>query len=86
MPNFFKSLIRKEISVVHRKKVRKSGEVITHQDQDPFLIIQNFNHPDIKKIQSLIIDELRRLHEGSLARYGLKLSEFKTWQAAQKNN
>lgn len=31
-------------------------------------------------VQALILDELRRLHEGVLARYGLRPSEFKAWQ------
>ena len=32
-------------------------------------------------VQSLIVDELRRLHEGVLARYGLRPSEFAAWKA-----
>lgn len=32
-------------------------------------------------VQSLIVGELRRLHEGVLARYGLRPSEFAAWKA-----
>lgn len=32
-------------------------------------------------VQALIVEELRRLHEGVLARYGLRPSEFHAWQA-----
>ena len=31
-------------------------------------------------VQALVIEELRRLHEGVLARYGLRPSEFLNWQ------
>jgi hypothetical protein len=39
--------------------------------------------PDRQNVQALIVDELRRLHEGVLARYGLRPSEFALWKAAQ---
>jgi Fic/DOC family len=32
-------------------------------------------------VQALIIDELRRLHEGVLARYGLRPSDYAAWKA-----
>jgi fido (protein-threonine AMPylation protein) len=32
------------------------------------------------QVQALIIDELRRLHPGVLARYGLRPSEYEAWQ------
>jgi fido (protein-threonine AMPylation protein) len=34
-------------------------------------------------VQALIIDELRRLHEGVLARYRLRPSDFEKWKAAR---
>jgi hypothetical protein len=34
-------------------------------------------------VKALIVEELRRLHEGVLARYGLRPSEFSRWKAAQ---
>ena len=37
--------------------------------------------PDRAAVQSLTVDELRRLHEGVLARYGLRPSEFAAWKA-----
>ena len=36
---------------------------------------------DRADVHSLIADELRRLHEGVLARYGLQPSEFAAWRA-----
>ncbi len=34
-------------------------------------------------VQALIVEELRRLHEGVLARYGLKPSEFNAWKTRE---
>ena len=39
---------------------------------------------DVDKVRALIIDELRRLHEGVLARYGLRLSKLSRWGARQR--
>lgn len=38
---------------------------------------------DQQALRALILDELRRLHEGVLARYGLRPSQLKAWQSAQ---
>lgn len=35
------------------------------------------------EVKALILDELRRLHEGVLARYGLRPSQLQAWQMAQ---
>lgn len=37
-----------------------------------------------EEVQALLIDELRRLHEGVLARYGLRPSEWARWSDAQQ--
>lgn len=34
-------------------------------------------------VQALVVEELRRLHEGVLARYGLRPSEFDDWKIAR---
>lgn len=41
--------------------------------------------PDAERqaLRALILDELRRLHPGVLARYGLRPSQLKAWQQAQ---
>ena len=36
------------------------------------------------ELQALVVQELRRLHEGVLARYGLRPSELVAWKAAQQ--
>ncbi len=76
----------------HRKLIRTIiYSIVTRPDQNPLDVIntqlrqhdsKTFDHA---QIEALIIDELRRLHEGVLARYGLKMSEFKTWLTQQSN-
>lgn len=40
--------------------------------------------PDQLAVQALIIEELQRLHEGVLARYGLGLDEYHLWQTQHR--
>ena len=40
--------------------------------------------PEQTNVKALIVEELRRLHEGVLARYGLRPSEFTAWKKRQK--
>lgn len=63
-------------------------EVVTRPEQDALTIIAqavDAHVPEIerKNVQAIVIDELRRLHEGVLARYGLRPSEFTNWKAIQ---
>lgn len=61
-------------------------DVVTQPDRDPLTSIQQATEARVPEserdnVQALIVEELRRLHEGVLARYGLKPSEFTTWKA-----
>jgi len=63
-------------------------EVVTHPDQDPMPLIDaavalRAPSADQANLHALIVEELRRLHEGVLARYGLRPSEFEHWKAHQ---
>lgn len=60
--------------------------IITHPELDPLSNIQQSvaqRVPEHERlnVQALIVEELRRLHEGVLARYGLRPSEFTAWRA-----
>ena len=60
--------------------------VVTHPGDDALNLITqavalHVPEPDRAAVQSLTVDELRRLHEGVLARYGLRPSEFSAWKA-----
>lgn len=71
----------------YRELIRRTvHHVVTHPRQSPLTLIRRaLGAPtpaaDRAPLEALIIDELRRLHEGVLARYGLKPSEFEPWQA-----
>jgi Fic family protein len=63
-------------------------DVITHPEHDALSSIQRavLDHiPEGEQgsVQALIVEELRRLHEGVLARYGLRPSAFSAWKAMQ---
>ena len=60
-------------------------EVILFPEREPLVCIQqavNLQVPvtEQSEVQALIVEELRRLHEGVLARYGLRRSEFDDWK------
>ena len=55
---------------------------MTQPEKDALTVIQqtvvlSVNDSDRDNVQALIIEELRRLHEGVLARYGLRQSQAK---------
>jgi hypothetical protein len=61
-------------------------KVITHPELEPLFCIQQLVTELVKDgekaaVQALLIEELRRLHEGVLARYGLRPSEYTAWKA-----
>ena len=65
-------------------------DVVTQPDRDPLTSIQQATEARVPEserdnVQALIVEELRRLHEGVLARYGLKPSEFAIWKARHKH-
>lgn len=60
-------------------------EVISHPELAPLSCIQgsvaqHVPEPERSGVQALIVEELRRLHEGVLARYGLRPSEYAAWK------
>ncbi|PKO61961.1 MAG: cell filamentation protein Fic [Betaproteobacteria bacterium HGW-Betaproteobacteria-18] len=60
-------------------------EVILHPQADPLASIahsvaQRVPEQEQAEVHALIVEELRRLHEGVLARYGLRPSELLAWQ------
>ena len=44
-------------------------------------VVERVPEPDRAAVQTVMVDELRRLHEGVLARYDLRPSEFDAWKA-----
>ena len=63
--------------------------VVTTPEADPLGLIEqavSLAVPAAERasVQALIIEELKRLHEGVLARYGLRPSEYLAWRARQR--
>ena len=59
--------------------------VVTHAQDGALTVIAravdaHVPEPDRAAVQAVTVDELRRLHEGVLARYGLRPSEFAAWK------
>ena len=60
-------------------------EVVLHPEQDPLAcirssVLENIPESQQPDVQALVIEELRRMHEGVLARYGLRPSEYAAWR------
>ena len=63
--------------------------VVTQPERAPLDIIkEDLSRHELenqkKDVEALIIEELRRLHTGVLARYGLRPSDYIAWQSRQK--
>lgn len=61
-------------------------EVITHPELEPLSRIQQTVAERVPKaehagVEAVIVEELRRLHEGVLGRYGLRPSQYTAWKA-----
>lgn len=64
-------------------------EVITNPEDDPLSAIQQSvarGVPEQERagVQALIVEELRRLHMGVLARYGVRPSDYAAWKAVHR--
>lgn len=76
--------------LAYRQEIRKIVyEVVTRADEDSLAVIDSRvaalrNEVDRQNLRAMVIDELRRLHEGTLARYGLRPSELQRWRERQR--
>lgn len=74
--------------LAYRELIKRTiREVVQHPQADTLTAIAQAMEPvpqtDREEVQALVVQELRRLHEGVLARYGLRPSELTAWKAAQ---
>ncbi len=75
--------------LAYRELIRQTiREVVQHPEADTLAAIAQpmaqVPPADRDELQALVVQELRRLHEGVLARYGLRPSELAAWKAAQQ--
>jgi len=72
-----------------RELIKKTiRHVVKTQTADALTIIDEMVYKDVPDsqqgaVKALIVEELRRIHEGVLARYGLRPSEFEAWKLKQ---
>ncbi len=77
------------LRLTYRDIIRQTiHEVVTRPEEDSLAIVRRCVEQQVKKadqvnVRALIIEQLRRLHEGNLARYGLRHGEFAAWKARQ---
>lgn len=78
------------VRLAYRDLIKQTvREVVIHPELDPQVVIRSRIDADAPsaerdQIEALVIDELRRLHEGVLVRYGLRPSELARWMAARR--
>ncbi len=77
------------LRLAYRDFIRQTiHEVVIHPERDAFAALRQAVEAGVPQahqaeVQSLLVGELRRLHEGALARYGLRPSEWAAWRARQ---
>ena len=64
----------------------RDGQVVLQPQADPLSVIEQAVRQDVPQgeqanVQALVVEELRRIHEGVLARYGLRPSDYTLWRA-----
>lgn len=75
---FWRELIKQSVREVVRQSERAPLDVIAD------CLSQQQLGAERDQVEALIIEELRRLHEGVLARYGLRPAELAEWQSRQR--
>jgi hypothetical protein len=76
------------LRLAYRDLIKQMVRTVVQQPQaDPLQLIAQLLAPlplaDRADLQALMVQELQRLHEGVLARYGLRPSELTNWKAGQ---
>lgn len=77
------------IRLAYRALIKQTiRDIVIRSGEDPLTIIRqsiemHVAYPDRENVYALVVEELRRLHDGVLARYGLRPAEFSAWKARQ---
>ncbi len=77
------------LRLTYRDAIRQAVKaVVQHPEQDPLALVAEHvalavPGPQQGDVRALVVQELRRLHEGVLARYGLRLAELDRWRSIQ---
>jgi hypothetical protein len=77
------------VRLAWRDLIRQTIHAVVTQPEDDALelvhrcVAQAVPAAEQENVRALILEELRRLHEGVLARYGVRPSEFERWKSGQ---
>jgi Fic family protein len=76
------------LRLAYRNLIKKTiHDVVIQPEKEPFNLIRQSvidqveNTDERADVQALIIEELKRIHDGVLARYGLRPSDLANWKA-----
>jgi hypothetical protein len=77
------------LRLAYREMIKHTVREVVQQPQtDPLQVIERALKPipfsERADLHALLVQELQRLHEGVLARYGLRPSELVAWVLGQK--
>ena len=75
--------------LAYRELIKQTiRDVVQHPEADTLAAIaqavEQVPQAERDEVHALVVQELRRLHEGVLARYGLRPSELNAWKAARQ--
>ncbi len=76
-----KATVRQVVTQPARKSIAARANAMARAIENA--VAKNVGVADRAPLQALILDEVQRLHEGVLARYGLRPSEFSAWKMRQ---
>ena len=77
------------LRLMWRQRIKETvREVVLQAESEPLDVIEKSladltSDEDRRNVADLIVEEVRRLHEGVLARYGLRPVEFRRWREEQ---
>lgn len=76
-----------QLRMQHRDQVKKLvKEVVLSPQSSPLDVLENaqIDEENRPAVTALVLEELRRIHEGVLVRYGLRPSQLEAWKEAQE--
>jgi len=78
--------IRYRDALIHSVQAIVRGRKTPCVKNIPHLQTEQIPEEDKDAFNKMVMDDLQRLHEGSVARYRLKLSEFQSWKPIRDRN
>jgi hypothetical protein len=81
-PDSFRLRYRTELAEAVAQLVRSDAQI--EADAVGPIVTELLPREDRRRFTEMVLEELRQLHEGNIARYRLRLSEFRPWNAKRR--